>query len=147
MANEGEVPAVSEPATLIGPGGSDAEKSNRTVTHVAYGLMSWGILGMFDQATVPTIFAFGSITLPFIISGILVHIKKAECGSFWFANHYRWMMRTFWFSVFWQLLHFSYSLNALTLSTAVIGAIWSVYRVVKGWLHLTQHKAIPDYPI
>ena len=137
--------SVAEAAAPTAPGSSEEEKSNRTVTHVAYGLMAWGALGMFDQTTVPTIFAFGSITLPFIIAGILVHIKRDESREYWFANHYQWMVRTFWFSVLWQLLHFSYSINYFTLSTALIGALWSVYRVVRGWLYLTQHKPIPNY--
>lgn len=132
-------------AAPIAPGASEAEKSSRTVTHVAYGLMAWGVIGMFDQSTVPTILAFGSITLPFVVSGILSHIKREECSRFWFSNHYRWLIRTFWFSVLWQVLHFSYSLNFFTLSTATLGALWSVYRVVRGWLYLTQHMAIPNY--
>ena len=111
--------------------------------HVAYGLMAWGVVGLFDQTIVPIIFAFGSITLPLIVSVILVYTKRADAAPFWFANHAGYLITTFWLTVLFQILSFSFSLNALTLSTAFFGALWSIYRVIKGWLILTQNRPLP----
>lgn len=118
------------------------EKSTLIITHVIYGLMAWGVWGMFDQNIVPNIYVFNSITLPFIVGGILIYVKKGEISPFWYARHYRWLMYTFWFSILWQVLYFSVNLMGISLSTATIGAIWSIYRVARGWIALQQRKNV-----
>ena len=120
------------------------EKALKTLTHVAYGLMTWGVLGMFDLS-VPMIFSFGTICLPFILGGIIATSKLKLASSFWFANHYLWLVRTFWFSLLLQLITYSYENNGLVISTAILGAFWSLYRVIRGWLLLTELKTIPNY--
>lgn len=133
-------PAVTPATTAVVD--ADELRFNLRVMHFAYGLMAWGVIGLFDQATVPTIFAIGSITLPLIVSAILVYMKRADAAPFWFASHTRYLIITFWLTVLFQILSFSFNLNALTFSTALIGALWSIYRVIRGWLTLTQNKPI-----
>ena len=134
-------PAQETPASTGQESGND-EKTTLTLTHVTYGLMAWGVLGMFDQTISPNIFIFNTITLPFIVSGILIYVKKNEVSDYWYAGHYRWLLYTFWFSILWQVLTFSVSLMIISLSTATIGAIWSAYRVVRGWIALSQRRNI-----
>ena len=123
---------------------SAREKSLKVLTHVTYGLMTWGIFGMFDLS-LPMIFSFGTISLPFVLAGIVAIVKLKSASSFWFANHYSWLVRTFWISLLLQLLTFSYGINDLVISTSTLGAFWSLYRVVRGWLLLVELKPIPNY--
>ena len=82
-------------------------------------------------------FLFG-VTL--IAAVILNYIKKKDVRGTWLASHFRWQIRTFWFGLLWGII------GAITLLVGIgffilgITTVWFIYRVVKGWLRLSEGK-------
>lgn len=77
-----------------------------------------------------------------IIGVIIAHIKIGEARGTWVESHFRWQIRTFWYSLLWGIV-------GAILLTVVIGyvvllgvLVWSIYRVAKGWLRLIDGKAM-----
>jgi len=77
-----------------------------------------------------------------IVAIVMNYIKKEDVAGTWLESHFRWQMRTFWFGLLWGVL------GALTvivgIGFAVLGAnlIWMIYRIVKGWLRLSENKSM-----
>jgi len=82
-------------------------------------------------------FAFG-VTL--IAAVILNYIKIEDVQGTWLASHFRWQIRTFWFALLWGVI------GAITILVGVgfvvlgVATVWFIYRVVKGWLRLSEGK-------
>ena len=76
----------------------------------------------------------------YVAAVVIDHLKIGEAQHSWLQSHFRWQMRTFWFSLLW------FSLGLLTFFVYVgwfvlIGnSIWVIYRIVKGWLRLSDGK-------
>ena len=81
---------------------------------------------------------FAGITA--IVAIVLDYIKLDDARGTWLESHFRWQIRTFWWSVVWFIL------GALTwiilVGWAVLGVagIWFIYRIAKGWLNLNDGK-------
>ena len=78
--------------------------------------------------------------IPMIIAVIINYVKLDETRNTWLASHFRWQLRTFWFGLLWYIIAV---LTHLILIGFVIGGvtwIWQVYRVIRGWLCLIEHK-------
>jgi uncharacterized membrane protein len=75
-----------------------------------------------------------------IAAVILNYIKKEDVQGTWLASHFRWQIRTFWFSLLFG------AIGAITILLGVgfiilgITTIWLIYRIVKGWLRLSEGK-------
>jgi len=74
---------------------------------------------------------------------IVNYIKKEDVSGTWLESHFRWQIRTFWFTLLWLFL------GALTF-IVVIGyfiltgaAIWLIYRIAKGWIFLAERRPLP----
>lgn len=81
-----------------------------------------------------------------IIGVIIAHIKIGDARGTWVESHFRWQIRTFWYSLLWGIV-------GAILLTVVIGyvvllgvLVWSIYRVAKGWLRLMDGKAMYTNP-
>ncbi len=99
--------------------------SAKTLTAVVYALQAIAILG------------FG---LPYIVAIIINYVKLDDVKGTWLESHFRWQIRTFWFS----LLRGSIGaiLFILVIGWFILAAdcIWVIYRIVKGWLRLNEGK-------
>jgi uncharacterized membrane protein len=103
------------------------ELANKNITQIIYGLYAAAILG-----------------IPTNIVGIIMnYIKREDVAGTLYESHFRWQMRTFWFTLLWgvvgTILIFALGLGFLVL---IVLFIWYVYRIVKGWLRLTEGKAM-----
>lgn len=114
------------------------------LTHLIYGLHAIAVLvGITSAATVAGGFVFG---LPSLIAVFLNYLKRAEVGGTWLESHFRWQIRTFWFTALWLVV---YGLLVMTLIgiplafllIALLG-LWVTYRVVRGWLALSGGRAV-----
>ena len=113
-------------------------------THVIYGLHALSVvIGITTAAFIVTAFVFG---VPSIVAVILNYIKRAEARGSFLESHFRWQIRTFWFTLLW------FAVGGLLFAT-IIGlvvafplflavGVWVVYRVVRGWLALKNGKPI-----
>lgn len=81
---------------------------------------------------------FGGIT--YLVALIINYVKLPDVSGTWLASHFRWQIRTFWFSLLWWVL------GGLTLILVVgylvlcANFVWVTYRIVKGWLYLNDRK-------
>ena len=77
-----------------------------------------------------------------IIGVIIAHIKIGEARGTWVESHFRWQIRTFWYSLLWGII--GGVLVAVLIGYLVLFAmvVWSIYRVAKGWLRLIDGKAM-----
>lgn len=103
------------------------EKQAQQLTLLVYILLS---LGFFT----------GGVT--WIAAVVINHVKQDSLIGSWYASHFRWQMRTFWFGVLW------YAITA-PLFLIVVGwfawcgiTIWVVYRIVRGWLAFNENRAM-----
>ena len=104
--------------------------NDRTVLHVLYGLhtVAWASAGMLA-----------------VIALVVNYIKRGEEVDPLYNAHHNYMIRTFWWTIFWLVLCSPLWLLFLLPGMAaytVIG-LWYLYRCVKGWMRFTDNR-LPD---
>ena len=113
-----------------------------TVAHLVYALHTLAIvIGIMGVATVIGSFV-GSV--PSIVAVILNYVKRGDARGTWIASHYRWQIRTFWFTLLWALIGWAL---VITILGAVVGVpilialtLWLIYRIGRGWLRLRDRR-------
>ena len=110
--------------------------------HLVYALHSLSILiGIATAATIVGAFVFG---LPSIVAVIINYVKRADARGTWVESHFRWQIRTFWFATLWCLVGAVLFITLVGIPLALaafFGAgLWAIYRIVRGWLNLRDHK-------
>jgi uncharacterized membrane protein len=134
-------------------------------TQIIYALHAFSLVtGVITTASVAGAFLTG---WPSIIAVILNYIKRSEARGTWLDSHFRWQIRTFWLSLLFGALMFVMFLvfglgiaGAASLGSdagaaaggisimllAIVGGLgmlaWYVYRVVKGWIRLSENQPI-----
>jgi uncharacterized membrane protein len=136
------VPSSSEPAgALRAPPVSSAL--------LAYALFGVGAIAGLVSSGFPVIAPLMGIIG--IIGVIICYVKRDDAAGTWLASHFRWLIRTFWFSLLWAVIGW---VVLLTLGLILIGipiailiwavaALWVIYRVVRGYLAFNDSKPIP----
>ena len=108
------------------------------LTHLIYALHAIAVfVGVTSAATVAGGFVFG---LPSLLAVFLNYLKRGDVAGTWLESHFRWQIRTFWFTALWLVV---YGLLIVTIVgiplawmlIAVLG-FWVGYRVVRGWVAL-----------
>jgi len=114
------------------------------LTHLIYGLHAVAVVvGVTSAATIAGGFVFG---LPSLLAVFLNYLKRSDVAGTWLESHFRWQIRTFWFTLLWLMV---YGLLILTvigiplalLLIALLG-IWVAYRVIRGWLALSGVRPV-----
>jgi uncharacterized membrane protein len=113
-----------------------------TVAHLVYALHSLSILiGVTTAATVVGAFVFG---LPSIVAVIINYVKRPEARGTFLELHFRWQIRTFWFTALWCLVGgvVFITIVGIPLALAIFfgAGLWAIYRIVRGWLTLRDRK-------
>ncbi len=111
-------------------------------THVIYALHAVSVLsGMLTPVTIVSAFATG---WPSIIAVILNYIKRDDARGSFLESHFRWQIRTFWFTLMWLGIILLFWLTLLGIPIAIIMSfvvgVWVLYRVLRGWLTLQKRK-------
>jgi uncharacterized membrane protein len=130
-------PPGAPPASLI------------SMTLIIYGL--YGVAAVLSLAAsgLPVIWPLGGIVG--IVAIIMAHVKRSEAAGTWLASHYRWLIRTFWFSMLWGVIGV---IVFLLLFIIIIGipiayaiwiatTLWVLYRLIKGYLLFKDSRAVP----
>ncbi len=82
--------------------------------------------------------------ITYLVAIIINYIKIDDVRGTWLESHFRWQIRTFWYSVLWAVI------GGLTVFIFVgfvilgVASVWVIYRVIKGWMRLSENK--PMYP-
>lgn len=113
-------------------------------THVIYGLHAASVaIGITSAAFIVTAFVFG---VPSIAAVILNYLKRAEARGSFLDSHFRWQIRTFWFTLLWCVVGgmlFATVIGAIVAFPLFLAVgVWVIYRVIRGWLALKDGKAV-----
>lgn len=105
--------------------------------------------------------------LLWIVPIFMNYAKRNEAKNTWLATHFDWQIKTFWYSIVWFIIGavmialalgvfgvslFSESNNIAIGSVLLIGLggliilfaiIWHLYRIVRGWIALTDKRPVP----
>jgi uncharacterized membrane protein len=120
-----------------------------STTLVIYGLYGLAAVLALAAHGFPPIAPLGGIAG--IVAIIMAHVKRSEAAGTWLASHYRWLIRTFWFSVLWGVIG---GIIFVILFIIIVGIViayaiwiattlWVLYRLIKGYLHFKDSQPIP----
>ena len=125
-ADAAGAPVRAVPEEAVASPGTDPERSLREITALVYGLQAASILV--------------GITL---IGGVIInYLQRDEAAGTWLESHFRWQIRTFWWTLAWSAIGFVTALLLVGFAILAATAIWFVYRVAKGWLALRAGKPV-----
>jgi uncharacterized membrane protein len=134
---------MSTPAPVVV---SEPRPNDVTWTHVIYALHALSVaIGLTSAAFVVTAFLFG---IPSIVAVIMNYVRRADVRGTFLESHFRWQIRTFWFTFLWVLLAGLVSLPLMVVLVgfvtyaiaAVVIGVWVLYRVVRGWMRLSSRQ-------
>ena len=111
---------------MTGARGMQDEQTLKTITSVVYALQAASFF----------------IGLTFIAAVIVNYIKQTEVEGTWLESHFRWQIRTFWFSLLWSIIGFVLVFVLVGYLVLLADAIWVIYRIIKGWMALSEGKAM-----
>ncbi|WP_018872252.1 hypothetical protein [Thioalkalivibrio sp. ALJ16] len=111
-------------ATATSPALDDRVESARKTSLLVYILQASG-------------FFFG---ITFIAAVIVNYIKKDEVQGTWLESHFRWQMRTFWFSAMWTVLAAILFIVVIGYFILLANVVWTLYRVIKGLIRLNGQQ-------
>ena len=77
-----------------------------------------------------------------IIGIIINYIKLDDVRGTWLESHFRWQMRTFWFSLLWGVLGLATSWLGVGLIVLAVAGVWFLYRLIKGSIYLSDGKTM-----
>jgi uncharacterized membrane protein len=113
-------------------------------TQIIYALHALSLLiGILSAVTIVGAFLIG---WPSIIAVIMNYIKRGDARGTWLESHFRWQIRTFWFGAVWVGLCALFTILTLGIGLLIVWlplafvSVWFVYRVVRGWLALREHR-------
>ena len=101
----------------------------KTIAAIAYGLYALGLFGFL---------------LPSIVAVIINYIKVDDSLPL-YASHHRWMIRTFWWGLLWCVVGAALLMALVGFLILGVVAIWWIYRLVRGFLALSENK--PPTPL
>jgi len=77
-----------------------------------------------------------------IIGVIINYIQRDEVAGTWLESHFRWQIRTFWYSLLWVGVGLATLIVVIGFFVLMSSALWLLYRAIKGWLSLEEGKAM-----
>ncbi len=75
-----------------------------------------------------------------IVAIIINYVKRDEVAGTWLESHFRWQIRTFWFSILWAVIGTLTSIIGVGIVVLIVAGIWAIYRIVKGMLNFYDNK-------
>ncbi len=124
-------------------GSTDVDPSLVSYTHLIYALHAASVvIGLLGAPTVVGSFLLG---IPSIIAVIMNYARRSDVRGTRLESHFRWQIRTFWFTALWVLLISIWSIVLMPLLGLGILfffvafgalALWLIYRVARGWIRL-----------
>ena len=120
-----------------------------TTTLIVYALFGVAAVVGLVSSGFPLIAPLGG--LAGIVGIIMAYVKRGEATGTWLASHYRWLIRTFWFSLLWGIIGaIIFVLLAIIFIGIIIGyamwvatTIWVLYRLVRGYMLFNESKPVP----
>jgi uncharacterized membrane protein len=102
------------------------EKQLRTLATIVYALQA---LGFF-------------LGITWIVGVVIDYVKLDDVRGTWLETHFRWQIRTFWWGLLWGIVGTVLLLVLVGWLVLLAAGIWVIYRIVKGWLALSEGKPV-----
>lgn len=104
----------------------ESVEQNKTITLVVYALQA-------------AAFLFG---ITAIVGVVINYVKKDGVKGTWLESHFKWQIRTFWWSFLGFVIGFILSFIFIGIFVYILTYIWVIYRVVKGFLRFNSQQAM-----
>ena len=110
------------------PAGRSAEElaGLKNITMVIYGLQALSFL-------------YGVTAL---VGIVINYIKRDDVRGTLYENHFDWQIRTFWWGLLWGVVGMATIFLLVGFVILAAAYIWTIYRVVRGWLKLNEGKPV-----
>ena len=105
---------------------------------------------LFGIAALVGFAGHGFLSLVGIVGVILAYVSRGDARGTWVESHLTWLIRTFWWSLLWNVLGGVVVVGTLFLGYPiawviwVATAIWVIYRVVRGFLLFNDRRPMPS---
>jgi uncharacterized membrane protein len=76
--------------------------------------------------------------LPAIVGLIINYVKRDDARGTLYESHFTWQIRSFWWGLVWALIGGVLAVLLVGFVVMFVAWVWMIYRVVKGWLKLTE---------
>ena len=77
-----------------------------------------------------------------IVGIIINYVKRDDARGTVYESHFDWQIRTFWWGLLWAVVGFVLAFVLVGFAIMFVAWIWAIYRVVKGWLKLSEGKPV-----
>jgi uncharacterized membrane protein len=106
---------------------ADRLRGLRTLTHVLYGLYA-------------AYWLTGGLTV--LVAITINYLKRGDVAGTPYAAHFEWQIRTFWWAVLGHVIGVALLWVLIGFPILFVVGIWTLYRVIKGWLFLFENKTL-----
>lgn len=106
------------------PAGNTVDQGGKDAAQLVYILYAIGI----------------AIGLAYVAGVIVAYVKKDDFQDEFTQSHFSWQIRTFWFSALWLVIGAITAILMVGYVIMIADMIWVIYRIVKGWLRLTEGR-------
>lgn len=84
----------------------------------------------------------GTLTL---FAGVIIdYVRWEDVQGSWIESHFNWQIKTFWYSLLWLVIGVVTTIFLVGWAILLAASIWLIYRVVKGWVYLSEHRPMPS---
>ena len=80
------------------------------------------------------------VGITLVAGAIINYLKRGEVRGTWLESHFRWQIRTFWWSLLWFGVGLALLVFIVGFFILVALAMWLLYRAIKGWLELEERR-------
>ena len=110
------------------------------------------VYALFAVAAIAGLVSAGLLSTPLLgliglIALIIAYVKRGEAAGTWLQSHYRWLIRTFWFSLIWGIVGGIFFVTLIGIPIAFViwfaATVWVIYRLVRGWVLFKDNKPVP----
>jgi uncharacterized membrane protein len=77
-----------------------------------------------------------------IVGVIINYVKRDDARGTIYESHFDWQIRTFWWGLLWAVIGVVLAIALVGFAILFVAWIWAIYRVVKGWLRLSEGKPV-----
>ena len=102
------------------------DKELKTLATVVYALQAAGFF----------------VGLTWIVAVVINYVKRDDVSGSWLESHFSWQIRTFWWGLLWAVVGGILALVVVGFAVLFADAVWIIYRIVKGWLNLSENKPV-----
>lgn len=77
-----------------------------------------------------------------VVALIVNYVKREDVRGTVYESHFDWQIRSFWWGLLWLVVGGALIWVGIGFLILGVAWLWMIYRVVKGWLKLTEGKPV-----